>query len=224
MPSSTVENYVKQIFVEQQRRAGNLVPMGRIADIMEVVPGTATSMVKALAESGLVTYEPREGTRLTEGGKKLALHVLRRHRLVEQFLVESLGLDWSEVHEEAESLEHTISEKVLERMDEILGHPRFDPHGDPIPSSTGAMESSTLDPLDSCTEGSQARVARILDQDPAFLQFINRSGLTPGVFIEVVSKNSAADALTIQTKGGPSMTLGLTAAMKILVHVQDPAA
>jgi DtxR family Mn-dependent transcriptional regulator len=224
MPSSTVENYVKQIFVEQQRRAGNLVPMGRIADIMEVVPGTATSMVKALAESGLVTYEPREGTRLTEGGKKLALHVLRRHRLVEQFLVESLGLDWSEVHEEAESLEHTISEKVLARMDEILGHPRFDPHGDPIPSSTGAMESSTFDPLDSCTEGSQARVTRILDQDPAFLQFIDRSGLTPGVFIEVVSKNSAADALTIQIKGGQSMTLGLTAAMKILVHAQDPAA
>ena len=86
------------------------------------------------------------------------------------------------------------------------------------------MESSTFDPLDSCTEGSQARVTRILDQDPAFLQFIDRSGLTPGVFIEVVSKNSTADALTIQIKGGQSMTLGLTAAMKILVHVQDPAA
>jgi len=222
MPSSTVENYVKQIFAEQQRRGGTLVPMGRIADLMEVVPGTATSMIKALAESGLVTYEPREGTRLTEGGEKLALHVLRRHRLVEQFLVQFLELDWSEVHEEAECLEHVISEKVLERMDTILGHPRFDPHGDPIPSPTGAMELSTLDPLDGCEEGSQVRIARILDQDPAFLQFIDRSGLTPGVFIQVVSRNSAADALTIQIDGGSTVTLGLTAAMKIQVHVREP--
>src|SRR6185503_20361208 len=101
---------------------------------MNVAPGTATAMVKTLAESGLVDYEPRGGVRLTTKGEKLALHVLRRHRLVELFLVEALGLDWSEVDEEAEELEHAISDKVLGRIDKALGHPQVDPHGDPIPT------------------------------------------------------------------------------------------
>src|SRR5215471_9542710 len=135
MPSSTVENYLKQIYLEQQSAQGELVSMGRLASVMNVVPGTATSMVKALADSGLVEYEPRSGARLTRGGQQLALHVLRRHRLVELFLVKVLGLDWSEVHEEAEELEHAISDKVLERIDQFLGHPSADPHGDPIPTA-----------------------------------------------------------------------------------------
>ena len=115
MPSVTVENYLKQLYLEQQRAPSELVSMGKLAIAMNVVPGTATSMIKALAESGLVEYEPRGGTRLTRGGEQLALRVLRRHRLVELFLVKSLGLDWSEVHEEAEELEHAISDKVLEK-------------------------------------------------------------------------------------------------------------
>src|SRR3954465_993061 len=123
MPTSTVENYLKQLYLEQQAAPDELVSMGRLAAAMGVVPGTATSMIKALADSGLVFYEPRLGTRLTKGGEQLALRVLRRHRLVELFLVKVLGLDWSEVHDEAEELEHAISEKVLERMDALLGHP-----------------------------------------------------------------------------------------------------
>src|SRR5881397_7753 len=140
MPSSTVEDYLKQIYLEQQQGpAGQLVSMGKLAASMGVVPGTATSMVKALADSGLVDYEPRSGARLTRGGEQLALHVLRRHRLVELFLVKVLGLDWSEVHAEAEELEHAISDKVLERIDAFLDHPRVDPHGDPIPSAKGDL-------------------------------------------------------------------------------------
>src|ERR1700732_4614853 len=111
MPSSTVENYVKRLYMEQQRSPERLVPMGRLAAVMGVVPGTVTTMVKALDEERLVHYEPRSGVRLTRSGEKLALHVLRRHRLVELFLVKALGLDWSEVHEEAEVLEHAVSEK-----------------------------------------------------------------------------------------------------------------
>src|SRR5262245_5456209 len=117
MSSSTIENYVKQLYLEQQKAPGALVPLGRLAERMGVVPGTATSMIKALADSGLVTYEARNGARLTPGGEKLALHVLRRHRLVELFLVQILKLDWSVVHEEAEALEHVISDRVLERID-----------------------------------------------------------------------------------------------------------
>src|SRR6187397_1637357 len=139
MPSSTVENYLKQIYLEQQLAPDELVSMGKLATSMGVVPGTATSMIKALADSGLVSYEPRTGVKLTRGGEQLALHVLRRHRLVELFLVKTLGLDWSEVHAEAEELEHAISDKVLDKIDALLGHPTVDPHGDPIPTAEGKL-------------------------------------------------------------------------------------
>src|SRR3954454_17612488 len=150
MPSITVENYLKQLYLEQQNASEELVPMGKLASAMGVVPGTATSMVKALADSGLVSYEPRFGARLTKAGEQLELHVLRRHRLVELFLVKVLGLDWSEVHDEAEHLEHAVSEKVLERIDAFLGHPSVDPHGDPIPTSKGKVFPQKLQTLSEC--------------------------------------------------------------------------
>src|SRR5215813_10975620 len=150
MPSITVENYLKQIYLEQQQTTDELVPMGRLATAMGVVPGTATSMIKALADSGLVVYEPRTGARLTKGGEQLALHVLRRHRLLELFLVKVLGLNWSEVHTEAEELEHAISDKVLDRIDALLGHPSVDPHGDPIPTAKGKVSEERYQPLVDC--------------------------------------------------------------------------
>src|SRR6266576_6481305 len=150
MPSITVENYLKQLYLEQQSRSEELVPMGKLASAMGVVPGTATSMVKALADSGLVSYEPRFGAKLTKGGEQLALHVLRRHRLVELFLVKVLGLDWSEVHDEAEELEHAVSDKVLDRIDTLLNHPSVDPHGDPIPTARGKVSDSPVVSLADC--------------------------------------------------------------------------
>jgi DtxR family Mn-dependent transcriptional regulator len=142
--SSTVENYLKHLFAEQQQNEGKLLPMGRLAAALGVAPGTATTMVKNLAESGLVTYEPHDGVRLTPDGERRALQVIRRHRLIELFLVQTLGLDWSEVHDEAEELEHAISQKVLERLDALLGHPQFDPHGDPIPGGKGQLPKTPL--------------------------------------------------------------------------------
>src|SRR3954447_13889232 len=159
--------------------------MGEIAAGMKVTPGTATSMVKALAESGLVDYEPRGGARLSSRGEKLALHVLRRHRLVELFLVEVLGLDWSEVDEEAEELEHAISDKVLERIDELLHHPQVDPHGDPIPTSKGKIPRRAMVSLAECETGRAMRVARVMDQNPTFLQFVDRHNLRPGTELTV---------------------------------------
>src|SRR5215212_8927890 len=144
MPSSTVENYLKTLYSQQQHAGGGLVSMGAVAAAMKVAPGTATAMVKALADAGLADYEPRGGVRLSAKGEKLALHVLRRHRLVELFLVEVVGLDWAEVDEEAEELEHAISDKVLAKIDELLKFPQVDPHGDPIPSSKGKLPSRTL--------------------------------------------------------------------------------
>ena len=121
-PSSTVENYLKTIYMAQSAESdGNeLVPMGQLAHGLGVVPGTATTMVKALAESGLVTYEPYAGVRLTASGLKLAALVLRRHRLMELFLVQVLGMSWDEVHEEAERLEHAASDRVIDRIDAML--------------------------------------------------------------------------------------------------------
>jgi DtxR family Mn-dependent transcriptional regulator len=224
MPTPTVENYVKQIYLEQQAPPPGegspeaLVPMGRLAAAMGVVPGTATTMVKALADSGLVAYEPRGGVRLTRGGEQLALHVLRRHRLVELFLVKVLGLDWSEVHDEAEELEHAVSDKVLERMDQVLGRPSVDPHGDPIPSAKGKVDESRLGSLADCQLNRPYRIARVIDQDPAFLQFVERCGLMPGVNVAVEVRDALADAVWVRPKDRRPLTLGTAAAAKILVE------
>src|SRR5688500_5319107 len=142
LPSHTVENYLKAIFQAQSvlRGAETLVPMGQLAAALGVVPGTATTMVKALSESGLVRYEPYAGVRLTPGGERLAALVLRRHRLIELFLVKVMGMNWTEVHDEAEQLEHAVSDRLIERIDAMLGHPATDPHGDPIPGPEGTVE------------------------------------------------------------------------------------
>ena len=219
MPSSTVENYVKQIYLEQLNTPPeSLVSMGKLAAAMGVVPGTATSMVKALADAGLVEYEPRGGARLTRGGEQLALRVLRRHRLVELFLVKVLRLDWSEVHPEAEELEHSISDKVLERIDEFLGYPSVDPHGDPIPSAKGKVDQSRYQSLSDCELHRPYRVVRVIDQDPAFLQFVNRCGLMPGVSVTVEVRDALADAVWVRPRDRRPLTLGTAAAAKILVE------
>ncbi len=218
MATSTVEDYLKQLYLEQQSAPADLVPMGKLASAMGVVPGTATSMVKALADSGLVTYEPRSGARLTKGGEQLALHVLRRHRLVELFLVKILGLDWSEVHDEAEELEHAISEKVLARIDALLDHPRVDPHGDPIPPAKGKMPGTRQLSLLDCDLNAPLRVARVIDQGPAFLQFVHRSGLTIGTPLTVQSRDPQAAAVSIAVAGKPPVALGTEAASKIFVE------
>ena len=218
MASSTVENYIKQIYLEQQKGPHKLVPMGQLAEAMNVVPGTATTMIKALADSGLVVYEPRNGTKLTKGGERLALHVLRRHRLLELFLVKILGLDWSEVHSEAEELEHAISDKVLDKIDTFLGHPRVDPHGDPIPSAQGKLEQTSLISLAECAPNKLLRIARIVDQHAQFLQFAERSGLLPGTSVIVKSRDPIADSITVECSNRTVVTLGTIAAKKILVE------
>jgi DtxR family Mn-dependent transcriptional regulator len=181
LPSSTVENYLKAIVLQQQRATGDaLVAMGQIASALGVTPGTATTMVKALAESGLVQYEPYSGVRLTGAGERLAGLVLRRHRLVELFLVQVMGLRWDEVHDEAEKLEHVVSERLIERMDEMLGRPQVDPHGDPIPDADGAIRKRELQTLLDCPLDTPVTVTRVTDQGAPFLRFIEDSHLKPG--------------------------------------------
>ena len=221
IPSSTVENYLKAIYQEQSLLAGTerLVSMGHVAVSLGVTPGTATTMVKALAESGFVEYEPYSGVRLTAAGEKLAGLVLRRHRLVELFLVQVMGMSWAEVHEEAEKLEHVVSERLIQRIDEMLGRPTHDPHGDPIPGADGAIAARQLDSLLTCPIGTPLKVTRITDQDPAFLRFIEDNDLKPGRSVEVEGRDAAADAVRLGGKERRAITIGARAASKLLVEV-----
>lgn len=221
MPSATVEDYIKQIYLVAEKSGRDEVPMGQVADALGVVPGTATTMMKTLAEAELVDYAPRVGVALTRQGKALALHVLRRHRLIEQFLVEVLGFDWSEVHDEAERMEHVVSDLLLERIDRYLGHPTEDPHGDPIPSALGEVEPNSLLSLAECELGTLCKVARIGDQDSDFLQYIAAAGLSPGERVRLVKRSLAAES--VQLEVGPekaTLILGIGAAAKVLVKVE----
>jgi DtxR family Mn-dependent transcriptional regulator len=221
LPSSTVENYLKAIFIgESQLPNGQrLLPMGQLAAALTVAPGTATTMVKALAESGLVEYEPYNGVRLTSAGSRLAALVLRRHRLLELFLVQMLGMRWDEVHEEAELLEHVVSDRLIERIDEMLGHPQVDPHGDPIPSREGELVRRELDTLLSCPMNMSVTITRVTDQDAAFLRFIENNSLKPGQSIEVEARDDVADSVRLKLPNERRMTIGMRAASKLLVEL-----
>ena len=243
MATTTVENYLKQIYVAQLAGdAGRLVAMGDLASAVGVTAGTATTMVKGLGEAGYVHYTPRGGVRLTEDGERLARQILRRHRLIEQFLVEVVGLDWSEVHDEAEELEHAVSDKLLARMDALLGHPTTDPHGDPIPPDASLPRwhrrwldspeaGETLESLADCRVGRAARVSRVLEQTPDFLRFLNDVGLIPGATATVLRRDEAADSAVLKVLGVGEVTVGLAAAAKVLVGavpasregVEDPS-
>ena len=219
LPSSTVENYLKAIYKFQAAdgQGEKLVPMGRLASALGVVPGTATSMVKALAESGLVDYEPYAGVRLTAAGEKLAALVLRRHRLMELFLVEVVGMSWAEVHDEAERLEHAASDRLIDRIDAMLGRPSVDPHGDPIPDPDGAVVTADYETLLSCPLRTELVVARVTDQDAEFLRFLEESDLTPGQVIRVETRDKAADHVVVRGKGGRRVMIGMRAAAKLQV-------
>ena len=218
MATSTVENYIKHIYLEEQRVEGNPVSMGKLALALKVFPGTATTMIKSLAEANLVDYEARVGVRLTESGRKLALHVLRRHRVIELFLVKVLDMDWSEVHEEAENLEHVISDEVLGRMEKHLGYPTVDPHGDPIPNPKGELDERELVNLTSCDRRAKVVIGRVLDQEAEFLRFLDKNGLKLGVTVAVVDKDAVGQTLSLRVPGGKTATLSLTVAEKIEVE------
>jgi len=215
MASITVENYLKHILLLSE--ADTLVPMGALAASLAVVPGTVTTMVKSLAGEGLVEHRPRQGVRLTERGRRVALGIIRRHRLVETFLVNVLKMDWASVHSEAEQLEHAISDDVLNRLDALLGHPATDPHGDPIPSAQGKLSSQIYSTLATCVLSKPLRVVRVTEQTPEFLQFSEQNGLLPGAVLRVSDRNLAAGLVTLKNAASRRIALSLAAAGKILV-------
>ena len=215
--SSTTENYLKRILAETQRTGVKIVTLGRVAALSDVTPGTVTTMMKNLADEGLVEYLPRQGVRLTQLGIKNATQMLRRHRLVELFLVEILGFDWSDVHSEAEVLEHAVSDRVIDRIDEILGNPTADPHGDPIPTSTGKVTSASVRLLADVGTPGVFTVSRVSNDEPRFLDFLKEKKLTPGQTIYVVERDTIAQTIDIRAND-VSVTLSLAVAGRIFVN------
>lgn len=217
MPSLTVENYVKTIYQLCAAEATKTATTGKLAAMLAVSPGTVTSMLKTLRDSGLVTYAPYEGVQLTEAGENLALRVLRRHRLIELFLSQTLGLAWDEVHEEAEHMEHAVSDRLIDRIDDFLGHPPVDPHGDPIPRADGTLATVSHRTLAGCPVGFRFKLTRVVDQSPEFLRYLSETSLRLGSEGEVTSNRAEAGIVTVRV-GGATATLGRQAAEKILVE------
>lgn len=189
VPSASSEDYLKQILRGEEVDPSGKVSTGALAQALGVTPGSVTARMKFLAEAGWIEYEAYSGARLTAEGRRVALEILRRHRLLERFLVEIVGLDWAEVHEEAERLEHVVSDRFIARIDELLGFPRYDPHGDPIPSSAGQVESPAAFPLSRAPLATPVRLVRTVLQDPPFLRWLERNGLVLGVALQVEERD-----------------------------------
>lgn len=219
MPSLTVENYVKAIYLiaAAKTRKAESVTTGAIASAMSVSPGTVTGMLKTLSEASLATYTPYEGVRLTESGQRLALTIIRRHRLLELFLAQTLSLPWDEVHEEAEHMEHAVSERLVDRIEAFLGHPDVDPHGDPIPRADGSFAPTSGVPLLHLDPGQSFTVRRVVDQGSSFLRYLSECGLDLGTQGELLENRPEAGALVVKTRER-TFALGRDAAAKVLVE------
>jgi DtxR family Mn-dependent transcriptional regulator len=219
MTSLTVENYLKAILQITIRAADDWVATGQLAAALGVSPGTVTSMLKSLAEAALVEYRPYEGVKLTHQGKSLALRMLRRHRLIELFLVKTLNLTWDQVHEEAEHMEHAVSDELIDRIDEFLGRPESDPHGDPIPSSDGAMRGGNHRgvPLTRLEPGTKFRIVRVTNQGGEFLRFLAETGLVPQTTGILLRRSDEAGMVVIHNDHG-DVSLGISAAEQVLAE------
>lgn len=215
----TIENYVKQIWRLEENSGHRNVALGALASSMGVTPGTVTSMLKTLSEAGLVVYRPRKGVTLTDQGRSLAMHVLRRHRILELYLVNRLGMDWAEVHEEAEVLEHVVSDKVLRRMEAQLDDTSLDPHGSPIPDEDGVLKDSRiLYSLANAASGTEVEIAKVKDQENEFLDFLAKNQLKPGSKVSVLRVDQQAGILVLKHESGNEITLSLRAAAGLEVQ------
>jgi len=209
-----MENYLKAIFEIQEH--AERATTSSIAERMALAAPSVTAMVKKLAEMRLVTHEPYQGVRLTRAGEMAAVEVVRHHRLIEKYLAEALGVPWDRVHEEAEKLEHVISEDLEERIDGALGYPTIDPHGAPIPARDGTVTRPDARPLLQVAEGESVVVVEVDDRDPALLRYLGERHLFPGTVIDVVRVEPFGGPLVVRGGQG-EFTLGRDAAADVRV-------
>lgn len=194
--SSATQDYAKAIYALERR--GGVVTTNALAERLGVTPGSASGMVKRLGELGLVRHQPYHGVSLTDDGRRVALEVIRHHRLLELYLVESLGVPWDRVHEEAEVLEHVLSDELEELIANKLGDPTHDPHGDPIPTRELTIEEGVSDSLQALEPGDRGTFTRVSDSDPGMLRFLAERGIAPGDHLEVIDKQPFGGPLFVR--------------------------
>jgi DtxR family transcriptional regulator, Mn-dependent transcriptional regulator len=216
--SSAVQDYAKGIWSLSQR-TGEPVSTSALAERLGVSPASASAMVKRLETLGLASREPYHGVELTSAGERVALEIVRHHRLLELYLSEALGVPWDRVHAEAEVLEHAISHELSERIATALGNPTRDPHGDPIPGPDGEIAERPTRSLEELEPGQVGRFVRVSDSDPEMLRYLSERGISPGDPFEVVSKEPFGGPISVRF-GGELHVLGgdLTRAMRTEVE------
>ena len=215
--SSAVQDYVKAIHQICVEAPSGVASTGALARHLDVTPGTVTAMLQRLAESELVDYTARQGVTLSDQGRQLALGVVRRHRLIELFLAETLGVPWDEVHQEAENLEHAASDRLIDRIDQHLGYPDRDPHGHPIPDAEGRMRTCDDEPLAACQGRTRFVLVRVPDDSPEFLRYLSNGGLTVGTTATVLQNQASAGVVTVEV-GDRRLSLGREVAVKLGVR------
>ena len=195
----SVEDYLKAIYrLSPQGRAAST---SEIAQRLDLAPASVSGMVKRLSEQGLLEHVPYKGVQLTPGGRRAALRMLRRHRLIEAYLVAFLGYTWDTVHDEAERLEHAVSDTLVDRMAAVLGHPSVDPHGDPIPTPDGDILEVASTPLTEVPAGATVEIRQVEEGQPERLRYIASIGLRPGVRVTVVDRQPFQGPITIEVDG-----------------------
>jgi DtxR family transcriptional regulator, Mn-dependent transcriptional regulator len=214
-PSSSVGDYLKAIWELAGRDAASTK---EVAERLSISSASVSNMFVRLQEMGLAEYERYHGASLTQAGREEALRLLRRHRLIETFLLEHLGYSWDEVHQEAERLEHAVSDAFTERLAEFLGHPAYDPHGDPIPAADGTLEPDDSFPLAAATPGQRIRVFRVGPEDVPTLTFLEESGLVPGRLLEVKEVRALDGVVTVEDEDGKPHVLGESLTRSVFVR------
>ncbi|CCH54109.1 iron (metal) dependent repressor, DtxR family [Fibrisoma limi BUZ 3] len=217
MQSFTEENYLKTIYYLANRQQGE-VSTNALAEMTATKAASVTDMLRKLADKQLIHYKKYQGVRLTEEGERLALQIIRRHRLWEVFLVDKLGFRWDQVHEMAEELEHIRSEELVERLDTFLGHPQFDPHGDPIPTPAGQMPVTGYQKLSEVVVGEPVQLMGVLEHSTEFLQHLDRSNLTLGCTVVVQEVNTFDRSVLVQLVGDRTVFISYEVAKNLLVN------
>ena len=211
--SQAVEDYLKVIYKLQAEDGATTT---RIAEEMEVTSASVTNMIKRLAKMNLVDYTSHKGVSLSETGRRVALEIIRHHRLLELYLSEVMGYSWDQVHEEAENLEHHISEQFEDKIAELLNHPTHDPHGDPIPGKDGTIPLAATTPLSQADEGNTYLVGRVSDQNPELLRYLEQIGLLPGTKVKIIDKAPFDGPVTVKLEAN-EQTIGFNVSENIFV-------
>lgn len=215
----SVEDYLKSVF--HLTNQGGFATTSGIAGMLEVAPPSVSGMMKRLSETGLIEHVPYRGVQLTPQGRRAALQMIRRHRILEVYLTSKLGYDWGDVHVEAERLEHAVSDKLIERMADALGEPRYDPHGAPIPTAAGEIEEAELVTLADVPVGSTVVLRQVGDEHADRLRYLAEQGLTPGAQLAVIERQPFNGPTVVRLSDGTTRVVGQELGLLLFCRATD---